>query len=59
MKNFKNNLDALRDLTKIQGKKGNQTNEYMRGMYNGMEFVLSMFEGREPKYKVKIGRVKR
>ena len=26
-------------------------NPYMFGMYNGMEFMLSIFEEREPKFK--------
>jgi hypothetical protein len=49
-------LDAvlkLRNLRDIQGKKGNHDyDEYMRGLYNGLELALSLFEDeREPQYK--------
>ena len=49
-------LDAvlkLRNLRDIQGKKGNYDyDNYMRGLYNGLELSLSLFEEeREPQYK--------
>jgi hypothetical protein len=41
-----------RDMVNIQGSPGNyDQDEYMRGMYNGMELILATFEGREPVYK--------
>ncbi len=47
-------LDALRELVDIQGYEGNwDYDEYMFGMYNGMELMLAMVEGREPKFKEK------
>ncbi len=40
------------ELLKIQGTKGNYDYcEYMRGMFNGMELIVSLFEEREPIYK--------
>lgn len=46
-------VSKLRELRDIQGKKGNYDyDEYMRGLYNGLELALSLFEdGREPQYK--------
>lgn len=42
----------LRDMVKIQGRKGNwDYDEYMRGMYNGMELMLATIENREPDFK--------
>lgn len=42
----------MREMLDVQGADGNWNyNEYMLGMYNGMEFMLSMAEGREPVYK--------
>lgn len=46
------NLEKLRDVTKIQGSSGNwDVDEYMRGIYNGLELALSIMEDREPVYK--------
>jgi hypothetical protein len=46
-------VSKLRKLRDIQGKKGNHDyDEYMRGLYNGLELALSLFEDeREPQYK--------
>jgi hypothetical protein len=45
-------LSDLRDVHAVQGTKGNYDyNEYMRGMYNGMELMLAIVENREPAYK--------
>lgn len=45
-------VDGLRDLVNIQGANGNWNYDpYMRGMYNGMELMLAVLEGREPVYK--------
>jgi hypothetical protein len=45
--------EKLRELVEIQGRHGNWNyNEYMRGMFNGMELMLSVIEGdREPQYR--------
>ena len=35
----------------IQKKKGNYDyDEYMLGLYNGMEYIIALFETREPNY---------
>lgn len=40
------------NLLEVQGKKGTwDQDEYLRGMYNGMELIVSVFEQREPIYK--------
>ncbi len=45
-------LNMLREMTAVQGTDGNwDYNDYMRGMYNGMEYALSIFEDRQPLYK--------
>src|SRR6185312_9547205 len=47
-------LDEMRIMLEIQGENGNWNyDEYMHGMYNGMEFMLARFEGREPVYRSK------
>ena len=48
-------ISKLRNLRDIQGRKGNyDVDEYMRGLYNGLELSLSIFEGRSPDYKEPI-----
>lgn len=50
MKNdqFTKKLKEANNLIEIQSK--NVTDEYMKGLYNGMELILSIFESREPIY---------
>lgn len=46
-------VQKMRDLVKTQGQKGNfDQGDYMLGMYNGMELMLAIVEGREPDYKL-------
>ena len=48
-------ISKLRNLRDIQGRKGNyDVDEYMRGLYNGLELSLSIFEDRSPDYKEPI-----
>jgi hypothetical protein len=48
-------VSKLRNLRDIQGRKGNyDVDEYMRGLYNGLELSLSIFEDRSPDYKEPI-----
>jgi hypothetical protein len=48
----KSTIEKMREMVAVQGQPGNyDLDEYMRGMYNGMEFMLSIAEGREPVYK--------
>ncbi len=45
-------LEDIKRVVSIQGDNGNWNyNEYMHGMYNGMELILAMLENREPQYK--------
>lgn len=47
-------LEAMRESLKIQGYDGNWNyDEYMHGMYNGMELMLAYAEGREPIFREK------
>ena len=47
-----NYLYRLREMLKVQGVNGNWNSDpYMHGMYNGMEYALSIFENREPLYR--------
>lgn len=47
-------LKHMRELLTVQGWDGNWNyDEYMFGMYNGMELMLSLAEGREPVFKEK------
>src|SRR5690606_8536630 len=45
--------EEIRNLRDIQGQKGTwNTDEYMRGLYNGLELALSVLEGdRVPVFK--------
>ena len=45
-------LNDLRDVHKIQGSDGNwNCDEYMLGMFNGLELALALMEGREPEFR--------
>lgn len=42
----------LKESLAIQARNGNWNyDEYMRGMYNGMEFAVAIMEGRAPSYR--------
>lgn len=48
----KSKIQQARDVISIQGDDGNWNYDpYMQGMYNGMELVLAIWEGREPNFK--------
>lgn len=45
-------IEAMRDVMKVQEYNGNwDYDPYMHGMYNGMELMLAMAEGREPVFR--------
>lgn len=47
-----NKLEEAKKMLEVQGTHGNwDYNEYMHGMYNGMEYVIAILEDREPIYK--------
>ena len=48
-------LDKIKEMLKIQEIQGSTelpetVNNYMQGMYNGMEYVVAMMEDRDPNY---------
>lgn len=51
---IKNQLEDMRQVLNIQGYDGNwDYDEYMFGLYNGMEMMLAIAENREPVFKEK------
>lgn len=48
---WEHHLKCSKEMLEIQGQKGNYDyDEYMLGLYNGMEYIISLFETREPNY---------
>jgi hypothetical protein len=48
----KKRMESANDLLKLQGQDGTwDEDEYLRGMYNGLELVISVLEGRMARYK--------
>ena len=48
---WKHHLKCSKEMLDIQGQKGNYDyDEYMLGLYNGMEYIIALFETREPNY---------
>ena len=51
LEEWKHHLKCSKEMLDIQGQKGNYDyDEYMLGLYNGMEYIISLFETREPNY---------
>jgi len=49
---YKKRIESLKSCVEVQGTDGNWNfDEYMRGMYNGLELALSIMENRNPIYK--------
>ncbi len=47
-------LDPLRNQHRVQGEHGNwNCNDYMLGMFNGLECAIATLEHREPQYRRK------
>lgn len=45
-------LDSMKEIKELQGEHGNWNyDEYSHGLYNGMEFMIAIAEGREPVFK--------
>jgi len=45
-------IKQIRDLRDVQGRDGNWNYDpYMQGLYNGLEFALSIMEKREPQFR--------
>ena len=48
---WKHHLKCSKEMLDIQGQKGNYDyDEYMLGLYNGMEYIIALFETREPNF---------
>lgn len=51
LEEWEHHLKCSKEMLDIQGQKGNYDyDEYMLGLYNGMEYVIALFETREPNY---------
>lgn len=51
LEEWKHHLECSKEMLDIQGQKGNYDyDEYMLGLYNGMEYIIALFETREPNY---------
>lgn len=51
LEEWEHHLKCSKEMLDIQGKKGNYDyDEYMLGLYNGMEYIIALFETREPNY---------
>jgi len=49
---LRSDLEKLRDVHRVQGTDGTwNTDQYMLGMFNGLELALAIFEHREPHYR--------
>jgi len=49
---FDKKLAEAKEMTNVQGDNGNWNYDpYMHGMFNGMEYVLAIFDEREPKFR--------
>lgn len=47
-------VTPLKEALAVQGQNGNWNSDaYMLGMYNGMEFMMACIENREPQYRDK------
>ena len=45
-------IESVRHMRDVQGYDGNWNYDpYMQGLYNGLEFALSLLEGRQPEFK--------
>ena len=48
---WEHHLKCSKEMLDIQGQKGNYNyDEYMLGLYNGMEYIIALFETREPNF---------
>ena len=49
---FKEKLKKLKEMHAVQGTDGNWNfDDYMRGLFNGLELALSLMEERPPEFK--------
>lgn len=51
LEEWEHHLKRSKEMLDIQGQKGNYDyDEYMLGLYNGIEYIIALFEKREPNY---------
>lgn len=51
LKQYEKSMRIANEMLDIQGQKGNYDyDEYMLGLYNGMEYIIALFETREPNF---------
>lgn len=54
-KSKKELVEEMKPILERQGSAGNwDYNEYMRGMYNGMEMMMAIAEERSPKFRDRL-----
>lgn len=51
LEEWEHHLKCSKEMLDLQGQKGNYDyDEYMLGTYNGMEYIIALFETREPNF---------
>ena len=50
LKQYEKSMEIANEMLELQGRDGNYNyDSYMLGLYNGMEYIVSLLEVREPK----------
>ena len=51
LKQYEKSMGIANEMLELQGRDGNYNyDSYMLGLYNGMEYIISLLEVREPKF---------
>ena len=51
LKQYEKSMRIANEMLELQGRDGNYNyDSYMLGLYNGMEYIVSLLEVREPKF---------
>ena len=51
LKQYEKSMRIANEMLELQGRDGNYNyDSYMLGIYNGMEYIIALFETREPNY---------
>ena len=51
LKQYEKSMEIANEMLELQGRDGNYNyDSYMLGLYNGMEYIISLLEVREPKF---------
>ena len=52
LKQYEKSMRIANEMLELQGRDGNYNyDSYMLGIYNGMEYIIALFETREPIFK--------